>query len=33
MSFIKENIIDTTKLTVIGSDGTNVNRGWKGGVI
>lgn len=33
MCFIKDNNIDTTKLTVIGCHGTNVNTGWKGGVI
>lgn len=32
-SFIKENNINTTKLAVIGCDGTNVNTGWKGGAI
>lgn len=33
ISFLEEKECDLTKLKVIGCDGTNVNTGWKGGVI
>lgn len=33
MNYMNIHSIDLTKLTIIGCDGTNVNTGWKGGVI